>query len=76
MRREQHVMHNSKGGLDVKPAGAERASKHFDTQAEAVEYGREVARNQGAEFFTHGVNGRIRERNSYGNDPCPPKDKD
>lgn len=25
------------------------------------------------ELFIHGTNGRIRGRNSYGNDPYPPK---
>ncbi|RUW04999.1 DUF2188 domain-containing protein, partial [Mesorhizobium sp. M1A.F.Ca.IN.020.06.1.1] len=34
---------------------------------------RELARNQGSEMFIHGENGRIRERNTYGNDPFPPK---
>lgn len=76
MRKEQHVVPNGKGGWDVKQAGAARASRHFDTQAEAISYGREVAKNQQAELFTHGRDGRIRQRDSYGNDPCPPKDKD
>jgi hypothetical protein len=30
--------------------------------------------NQGSELLIHGQNGQIRERNSYGNDPHPPKD--
>ena len=34
---------------------------------------REIAINQKSEVFIHGENGRIRERNSYGNDPFPPK---
>lgn len=27
------------------------------------------------EHVIHNSNGRISEKNSYGNDPCPPKDK-
>ena len=29
--------------------------------------------NQESELFIHGKNGRIRERDSYGNDPFPPR---
>ncbi|MCA1979310.1 MAG: DUF2188 domain-containing protein [Thiobacillus sp.] len=29
--------------------------------------------NHPSEVLIHGENGRIRERNSYGNDPHPPK---
>ena len=32
-----------------------------------------IAINQRSEVLIHGENGRIRERNSYGNDPHPPK---
>jgi len=74
MGRNQHVVPNRDGGWDVKPAGGQRASRHFDTQAEAIEAGRDIARNQGSELVIHGRDGRIRDRDSYGPDPCPPKD--
>ena len=32
-------------------------------------------RGEGNSRATAGVNGRIRNKNSYGNDPCPPRDK-
>jgi hypothetical protein len=35
--------------------------------------GQREARNRGGEHLTHGVNGQIRARNSYGKDPFPPK---
>lgn len=44
--KSQHVVSNSKGGWDVKKSGADRASKHFDTQAEAVKWATELAKNQ------------------------------
>jgi hypothetical protein len=44
-----------------------------DTQKEAIDRGREIARNQGTELFIHGRDGQIRERDSHGNDPHPPK---
>ena len=33
----------------------------------------DIARNQHTEVYIHGRDGRIRERDSYGNDPYPPK---
>ena len=75
MRRNQHVVPNSDGGWDVKPERGERASRHFDTQQEAIDTAREVARNQRSELIVHGRDGRIRDRDSYGRDPCPPRDK-
>jgi hypothetical protein len=41
----------------------------------AIEHGRSIAKAQKAEFYIHGRDGRIREKDSYGKDPYPPKDK-
>lgn len=46
-------------------AGNMRSTKTFKTQAEAVAFARDIARNQGTELFIHGNDGRIRERDSY-----------
>jgi hypothetical protein len=51
-----------------------RASSLHDTQAEAERAGRPLARADETEFFLHGRDGQIRERDSYGHDPNPPKD--
>lgn len=48
---------------------------NFRTQREAFERAREIAINNGQEVAIHGVNGRIRAKHSYGNDPCPQKGK-
>ena len=47
-------------------------SKHR-TQEEAIDSGREIARRDHGEFVVHGHDGRIREKDSFGNDPHPPK---
>lgn len=73
-RKSQHIVPNGEK-WSVKRAGAERATKNFSTQKEAIEYGRNVAINQSAELVIHGTNGKIRNSNSFGNDPCPPVDK-
>ena len=54
--------------------GVQLAKEIFNTQREAIEYGRIVAQNQASELFIHRPNGQIRDRDSYGKDPCPPKD--
>ena len=71
--RNQHVTPHPHGGWQVKGAGNSRATVRTGTQKEAVAIAREIARNQKAECFTHGKNGQIRARDSYGNDPYPPK---
>ena len=68
----QHVVPHPDGWA-VKPAGGKRASSVHPTQAEAIERGREIAMNQDSELLIHGRNGQIRERNTYGSDPYPPK---
>ncbi|MCW3780255.1 DUF2188 domain-containing protein [Defluviimonas salinarum] len=61
------------GRWEAQREGGERASRVFDTQQEAWDYTRERARETGGEAFLQGRNGRIRERNTYGDDPYPPK---
>jgi len=69
--RNQHVVPHD-GKWAVKPEGG-RASSIHDTQREAIERGREIAQNQNSELLIHGRDGRIRDRDSHGNDPYPPK---
>lgn len=71
-KRNQHVVPHEDGWA-VRSAGSQRATSIHDTQGEAVAAGREIARNQGAELFVHGRDGRIRERDTHGHDPYPPK---
>ena len=57
-----------------KGAGNQKATKVFDTQKEAIDYGRNIAKNQQSKLVIHRPSGQIRDKDSYGNDPCPPKD--
>jgi hypothetical protein len=61
------------GKWEVKREGAKRASKVTDTQAEAWVYSREKATETKGEAYLKGRDGKIRERNTYGKDPHPPK---
>ncbi len=71
-KRNQHVVRH-KDGWAVRGAGSQRPTSVHSTQRAAAEAAREIARKQRTELFIHGRDGRIRERNSYGNDPHPPK---
>ena len=73
MGKNQHVTPHSHGGWQVKGAGNQRATARTETQAEARIIARKIAINNSSELVVHGTDGRIREKNSYGNDPCPPK---
>lgn len=73
MSDTRHVVPNSSGGWDSKKGGAERASKHFKTKKECEKYSRELAKREGSELFIHGKNGKIQNRDSFGNDPFPPE---
>lgn len=66
---------HSNGGWQNKVSGAKKASSLHSTQAEAIAAGRKLAINRSCEQIIQGRNGRIRNCNSYGNDPCPPKDR-
>lgn len=70
--KNQHVVPH-RDGWAVKGAGNERATRVVETQREAIGIARDIARKQQTELFIHRENGQIRERNSYGNDPFPPK---
>lgn len=74
-KKTQHVVKNPDGGWAVKKGGSTKATKVFETQAEAISRGRQIAQNQKAEFYVHGRDGRIQQKNSYGNNPLPPKGK-
>ena len=72
MGKNQHVVpHNEKWG--VKGEGNQKITSIHNTQQEAIDVATSIARNQNSELFIHRPDGRIRERNSYGNDPFPPE---
>ncbi len=71
--QNQHVTPHRDGGWQVKGAGNSRATARTKTQAEAYQIAKEIAIKKHSEVIVHGQDGRIREKNSFGNDPFPPK---
>jgi len=60
----------------VKGEGNTKVTKITKTQKEAIDVAREIAKNQKSELIIQNTEGKIRSKDSYGNDPCPPKDKE
>ena len=70
--KNQYVVKNG-DSWGVRGEGNDRLTKGFDTQREAIDYGREIARNQASELRIQGRDAKFREAWSYGNEPFPPK---
>jgi uncharacterized protein YdaT len=71
--RNQHVVPHGDDWA-VRREGSSRVTRRTRTQSEAIDLAREIARNQGSEVVIHRPDGTIRDRDSYGKDPCPPRD--
>lgn len=57
----------------VRGEGNGKLTGAYQTQAQAVERGREIAAREQSELRIQGRDGRFRQAWSYGNDPYPPK---
>ncbi|MCX6433181.1 MAG: DUF2188 domain-containing protein [Actinobacteria bacterium] len=72
-KKDVHVTPDGDGGWKVMREEAQRASSLHGTQAQAATEGRRLARQDHVEFNLHDKKGRVREKDSYGNDNYPPK---
>ena len=72
MGKNQHVVQHDEGWA-VRGAGNSRATSVHGTQAQAISTARGIAINQSSELIVHGRDGRIRQKDSFGNDSYPPK---
>ena len=73
-KRNVHVV-TSGNGWAVKAEGSSNPLSNHRTQQTASEAGRKVAQANKSELVIHRPNGQIRNKDSYGNDPVPPKDQ-
>lgn len=62
------------GKWAVHGEGNSRDTKVFDTKADAEAFAKSVAKNQRSEVIVQNRDGKISSKDSYGNDPCPPRD--
>ncbi|WP_422648794.1 DUF2188 domain-containing protein [Cupriavidus sp. H18C1] len=64
-----HVVPEAGGKWAVRIEDTDGTGPTYDTQQEAIASGTEAAQQAKVELIVHGRDGRICERNSFGNDP-------
>jgi len=74
MGKNQHVVPHGKAWA-VKGDGNVKNTKITPTQKEAINIARDIAKNQQSELVIRNKAGKIRDKDSFGNDPFPPRDK-
>lgn len=72
-KKDVHVVPH-KGGWATRTEGASRVGGVHRTQRDAIDSARGTAQRRHSEVVIHRPDGRIRDSDSYGNDPNPPKD--
>lgn len=74
MGQNQHIVkRGEKWG--VLGEGNARVSSLHNKQSTACNVARTIAKKERAEVVIHGRDGKIRDKDSYGKDSCPPRDK-
>ena len=68
-----HVVPRPSGGWAARREGVQRASAVAPTQEAVIGVARNITRQEKGELVVHGRDGRIRQKDSHGRDPYPPK---
>ncbi len=71
-RKNQHVVPHGDAWA-VRGEGNRRVTSTHDTQSDAAAAARRIATNQSSEVVIHRPDGRIRDKDSHGRDPFPPR---
>lgn len=74
MARRIHIVPHKQGWAVKREGTKEPLSKH-QTQERAQDAGRPIAKRDQTELVTHNRQGQVRDSDSYGRDPLPPKDR-
>lgn len=64
------------GKWAVHGEGNTRDTALYNTQREAIDRAIDIAKNKGGEVIVQRQTGQIRSKDSYGHDPCPPRDQE
>jgi hypothetical protein len=73
-KKNIHTVYNSGGEKwKNKEEGVKKAVSSHRKKDPAVGKGAQVAKKKRVEHLIHGKKGKIQSRNSYGNDPFPPR---
>ena len=60
----------------VKQEGDKNSIANFSKKSDAENFGRNLAKANQSELISQKRNGQIGSKDSFGNDPCPPKDRE
>ena len=71
-RKNQHIV-PYQGDWAVRGEHNERVTSVHRTQSQAIDAGRAIAQHQKSELVIHRRDGTIRDKDSHGRDPYPPK---
>jgi hypothetical protein len=69
-KRDVHVVPHYNGWA-TKREGGVRVGRLAETQAEAIEIGKRMAKRDKVQLVVHGRDSKIQDRYSYGKDPLP-----
>jgi len=73
-KKNQHVVPLGNGWA-VKGEGSKKFTIITETQKDAITVAKGIAKNNKSELVIHSKDGKIRDKDSFGKDPSPPKDK-
>jgi hypothetical protein len=68
------VSPRSDGNWKVQREGSQRPTRVEERKVDAERIARDLGRKDGVEVIVQGRDGKIQGRDSYGNDPFPPRD--
>jgi hypothetical protein len=72
-KKDYHVVPRGEKWAVIREGAGRPASTH-KTQHAAIDRGRDFAKANGTELIIHRPNGQIRDSDSFGHDPNPPRD--
>ena len=75
-KKSVHISLNKESGRKWKVTQNSEVLSTHNTQKTAEQAGRSIAKKTHTELVTHGTDGKIRSKDSFGNDPSSIKDKE
>ena len=74
MGQNIHITRQGDGSWRVVQAKSGLNYGQFQRQGDAIQVGRPIAKMMRVELVIHDRENKIRDKDSYGNDPMPPRD--
>ena len=75
-KKDYNVGPTGDGTWNVKRTGADRSDSIHPNQADAIARGKELAQKSHGDLTVRGRDGKVRSKDSYGNDPPSIRDRE